>query len=94
MNKIKLVEGTHYRRRQITTRYGLSDVYHLGNVGGVVTYHFSIASKLLGSSVSRTPVVNVERCIGLFATAATVGIIVANANADVDDACSDVDASA
>jgi hypothetical protein len=38
--------------------------------------------------------VTVKRCIGLFVIAAIVGIIDANANADVDDACSDVDASA
>ena len=53
---------------------------------------FFISSKSLGNSVSRTPVVTVERCIDLFVTDATVCITVANANVDADDACSDVDA--
>ena len=44
--------------------------------------------------MSRSPLVTVKRCIGLFVTAATVGIIAANGNADADDACSDADAFA
>ncbi len=55
---------------------------------------FFISSKSLGSSVSRTPVVTVERCIGLFVTADTVDIICSDVNADADDACLDADASA
>jgi hypothetical protein len=38
--------------------------------------------------------VTVERYIGLFDTDVNIGIIVAIANADVDDACAGVDAFA
>ncbi len=73
--------------------YGRVAKYHLENGGSVVTYIFPI-EQVTRSSVSRSLLVTVKRCIGLFVTAATFGIIAANTNADADDACSGDIASA